>query len=155
MHTTCALHACTPDRHTQHIRCGAPPYFDEYLALQAIGAGEVLGLPAENVSEVQFVPQDLPQVLGDLLLLLDVAVVLYGQDHRVPGGEQNKHSQSLIHPSEKDSQGKPSELPSLKTTWLSLRGHFLYLHSITECVFVCAFACIRVCVYVGVQYVCV
>lgn len=63
--------------------------------------GKCFGPSAQDVSHIQLVSKDFPQVLSDLLLLLDATVVLYGQNHWEPEWEKNiTHTHFSINYSE-------------------------------------------------------
>lgn len=60
------------------------PNLYKYLALQGVRTGKLLGVFVQGLPHIQLVSEDLFQVLSYLLLLLNAAVILYGQDHWEP-----------------------------------------------------------------------
>lgn len=73
-------------------RCwaGAPPahhpYLDKNLPLELVGGREPVGYDVHGLGE-ECVPEHLLEILGHVPLLSNAAVVLNGQDDRVPAGE--------------------------------------------------------------------
>lgn len=67
-------------------------YLDKDLAFKSFWRGKMSRIAGLDAGNIQFVPQDVDQALGHLLLLGNAAVVLYGQDDRVArGGEITTH----------------------------------------------------------------
>lgn len=62
----------------------SPPHLDEDLPAQLVGRGQLVGIVVHRLGEQQ-VSKHLLEVRGHVPLLDHAAVVLDGQDHRVPG----------------------------------------------------------------------
>lgn len=61
-------------------------YLDQNLPFKNLRGRQPLGFMNVDTGQIQFVLQHLLQILSHLFLLRHSAVVLYGQDHWVPGG---------------------------------------------------------------------